>query len=189
MAQYEPFEAGVEARGRVIVAIEEGIEQFRDVLAVRRLDPPRLADGVPRGGGKPVVEHVRLDLFEVGDAEFDAVRADEFHAVVLRRVVRGRDHDRRAGRLAGVADGARGRRRAEAVDVDADALESARGRVRKHLAGRAGVPGDDGAVGLPDRAGRLGDPEDELGRQAVADDAPSAARTEQSHYVSLFGPA
>jgi hypothetical protein len=30
MAQYEPFEAGVEARGRVIIAIEEGIEQFRD---------------------------------------------------------------------------------------------------------------------------------------------------------------
>ena len=48
MAQYEPFEAGVEARGRVIVAIEEGIEHFRDAhreavgaaLAEKGIDDP-----------------------------------------------------------------------------------------------------------------------------------------------------
>jgi len=52
MAQYEPFEEGVEARGRVIIAIEEGIDRFRDahrervdsVLSAKGIDDPNPDD-------------------------------------------------------------------------------------------------------------------------------------------------
>ena len=78
MAQYEPFEAGVEARGRVIVAIEEGIEQFRDThrevvraaLAEKGIDDPEPDDWYAQAA--------ELDVL--------ATIADEFGPHVLDRL-------------------------------------------------------------------------------------------------------
>jgi hypothetical protein len=71
MAQYEPFEASVEARGRVIVAIEEGIDNFRDahretvqaVLSSKDIDDPNPDDWYAQAA--------ELDALETIAEEFD----------------------------------------------------------------------------------------------------------------------
>jgi hypothetical protein len=70
MAQYEPFEEGVEARGRVIVAIEEGLSRFRDeyrtrvrtALTERNIDDPDPDGWYPQAAELDVLETVAEEL-------------------------------------------------------------------------------------------------------------------------------
>jgi hypothetical protein len=100
VARDEPFEAGVEARGRVIVAIEEGIEQFRDAhreavrtaLTERGIDDPNPDDWYPQAA--------ELDVL--------ATVADEFGPHVLDRLgERIPSVARWPNGVSGVADGLR----------------------------------------------------------------------------------
>ena len=81
--------------------------------------------------------------------ELVAVRAEDFHAVVLVRVVRGGEHDAGCGAhgLGEVGDGGRGER-ADHEDVHAHRNEAAGEGGFEHVAGNAGVFADENAVAV-----------------------------------------
>jgi len=70
MAQYEPFEEGIEASGRVIVAIEEGVARFRETyrqrvqaaLLERGIDDPDPDDWYAQAAELDVLATVAEDL-------------------------------------------------------------------------------------------------------------------------------
>lgn len=70
MTRYEPFEEEVEARGRVIVAIEEGIARFREtyrkrveaVLSARGIDDPEPDGWYDQAAELAVLETIAEDL-------------------------------------------------------------------------------------------------------------------------------
>ncbi|WP_251342970.1 hypothetical protein [Haloplanus halophilus] len=70
MAQYEPFEEGVEARGRVIIAIESGLSRFREeyrtrvraALSEKGIDDPNPDDWYPQGAELDVLATIAEEL-------------------------------------------------------------------------------------------------------------------------------
>jgi hypothetical protein len=70
MVQYEPFEGGVEARGRTVLAIEEGISRFRDeyrtrvrtVLSKQGIEDPEPDDWYAQEAELDVLETIAEDL-------------------------------------------------------------------------------------------------------------------------------
>ena len=102
-------------------------------------------------------------------------RAEELHAVVLRRVVRGRDDD---AELLGQERDRRGREHAPEDSYAAGRRDAARDRLLELGAGSARVASDqDSPTAAPERR-RLPDPLDELGRQVDADDPADPVRSE-----------
>jgi hypothetical protein len=70
MSQFEPFDDGVEARGRVIIAIEEGLTRFREeyrsrvrrVLAEKGIDDPDPDDWYAQDAELDVLRTIAAEL-------------------------------------------------------------------------------------------------------------------------------
>ena len=111
----------------------------------------------------------RLDRLLGGVGELEAVGAEELDAVVLERVVRGRDHHPEIGAHRAREHAHRRRRhRADEEDVHADRGEARGQRRLEHVARAAGVLADQHPVGVAAvgevAPGRLPEPERRLGR-------------------------
>ena len=142
-----------------------------DVAAAGVVDAVGLADlrGRQRRGFGFVAHDVALDEgFEVV-GELVAVRAEDFHAVVLVRIVGGGDHDAGDGshRFRQVGDGGRGHG-ADEVNVHSHGNEAAGDGGFQHVAGNAGVLADEhavaaGAVGAEDVGDGLAHAQGDLG--------------------------
>ncbi len=101
----------------------------------------------------------RFDLVLDLVGQLVAVRPEQLDAVVVERIVRGRDHDAEIGAHRAGQHGDRGRRhRAEQQHVHADRGEARDQRGLDHVAGEPGVLADDHAVAV------LAAPEHEPGR-------------------------
>ena len=152
---------------------EVGAEALDDVLEVavgrdadpvdrrRRLAPERRA--APRS--PPPTSSVSLL----------PVAVEELDAVVLGRVVRGRDDDAEVERE---QRHRRGRQDAGEHGVAARGDDAARERLLELRAGAARVAADEDAAAAGPERRRLAEPLDELGGQVLADDAPDAVRAE-----------
>ena len=139
----------------------------------------RLARPSSRALGQPL-GHVgvdqRLDLMLDLVGQLVAVRAEQLDAVVVERIVRGRDHDAEVGaHRAGQHGDGRRRHRAEQQHVHADRGEAGDQRGLDHVAGKPRILADDDAMAVlaaaEDEAGRLAD----LERQFRRDHAVGAA--------------
>ena len=161
-----------------------------DVAVLRVVD----ALGAAELGRGELLRQVALDqlldlaLDLVG--ELEAVRPEQLDAVVVVRVVRGRDHDAEVGAHGAREHGDRRRRhRAGQQHVHADRGEAGDQRGLDHVAGEAGVLADQHAVAvlaaLEDQAGGLPDLEREFGRDHAVGAAANAIGTEifASHAV------
>jgi len=159
----------------------DGREQLLDVQVGGVVDVRDLARLVPGDGREVLGEEAFLDPFERPQGELDAVGADQFHAVVLRGIVRGSDHQPRDALAFAVGLQPRRREHPQPVDVGADAREAALGGTREHPPGLAGVPGQRGTVRVPDGPGGRGDLHDELRIEVLVCHAADATRPEDLH--------
>ena len=124
-----------------------------------------------------------LDLFLGLVGQLVAVRAEQLDAVVVERIVRGRDHHAEVGAHRAHQHRDAGRRdRAGEQHVHADRGEARRQRVLDHVAGKARVLADQHAVpvlaGLIDEPDRLPDLQGEIGRDHAIGAAANAVRSE-----------
>ncbi len=135
----------------------------------------------------------RLDLLLEGVGELVPVAVEELDAVVLRRVVRGRDHDAQVER----EQGDRRRRQHSGEDgVATGGNDTARERLLELGPGAARVAADEDATAAgPERRG-LAELLDELDGQVLAEDPPDSVGAEEpphkgvsaSRTAGLCGP-
>ena len=112
-----------------------------------RLARPSEADLASRFGEIAVHQLFDLQLDVVG--QLVAVRAEQLDAVVVVRIVRGRDHHAEVGaHRAGQHGDRRRRHRAGQQHVHADRGEAGHHRVFDHVAGEAGVLADQHTVAM-----------------------------------------
>ena len=150
------------------------------------VQPRGTADHV--GSRQPVAEvgrHQRLDLGLRLVGQLEPVRPEQLDAVVLERVVRGRDHDAEVGPQAARQQGHRRRRqRPHQRHVDAGGQEAGHQRAFDHVAGQPRVLAQHHAVPMaaaPEpQAGRLTQPLRDLdGHRRGVGGAPDPIRPEQ----------
>ncbi len=172
-----------------------------DVTPAPVLDAPRPADLGRLGERNVAILDQRLDLHLVGIGELVAVRAEQLDAVIIIRIVAGRDHDAqvRAHRGGEHGDGGRGNG-AELDHVHADAGESGNQRILDHVAREARVLADHDAVammaaqemaagGHADAHRHLGGHGSLVGAAANAVRAEIAPAHGRSLVLSRFGPS
>jgi hypothetical protein len=144
--------------GRAVGAVDHHLERVEadvvrqrlldrvDVATARVLDPSRAAD-VAILRERDVAFHQPLDRFLVSVAELEAIGAEQLDAVVVVRVVAGRDHHPEVGaHLAGEQRDRRGRQRPGQYHVHSHAGEPGDERGLHHVARQAGVLADDHAM-------------------------------------------
>ncbi len=156
-----------------------------DVACLCRFVAMRPADvAAARQLARQVLLHQVLDVGLDLVAELVAVWAEQFDAVVVVGVVRGRDHDAEVGAQRTRQHGhGRRRHRAEEVDVHPYRGEAGRERILDQIARAARVLADDNAVAMVAahefEAGRHADLERQVRRQLVAiGKAPDAVGAE-----------
>ena len=112
---------------------EGRLDEF-DIAVPALVDPLGAAD-IGRAGKLDLLFQKLLDGRLVGVRQLEPVGAEQLDAVVVERVVRGRDHDPEIGahRMSQVPDG-RGRHRAEQEHVHAGRGETGGQRVFQHVA-------------------------------------------------------
>ncbi len=128
-----------------------------DVALLRALDARGAADAV--GGGQQLARvgvDQLLDLALGLVGELVAVGIEQLDAVVVERVVRGRDHHAEIGAQRARQHGDGGRRhRAEQEHVHADGGEARHQRRLEHVAGQARVLADHDAVAVRCRVWKI----------------------------------
>ena len=157
-----------------------------DVAVLHAVDALGAAEIV--AGGEAVGEigiEQRLDLLLDLVAELEAVGPEQLDAVVVVRIVRGRDHDAEIGAHRARQHADRRRRdRAGEQHVHADRGEARDQRVLDHVAGEAGVLADQHAMAVlavaEHEARGLSDLERELRRDDLVGPAANAVGTEIS---------
>jgi hypothetical protein len=162
-----------------------------DIAAPRVLDPAGATDVLGRGE-REVLADQRLDRELVLVRELEAIGAEQLDAVVLIRVMAGRDHHADVGaQLAGQQRHGRGRHRPQQHDVHTDAGEARDHRVLQHVARQASVLADHHAVAVrpaqETRARRLADfHRGRRGHYAAIGASPNAVGAEElsSHGAS-----
>ena len=135
----------------------------------------------------------RLDLLLEGVGELVPVAVEELDAVVLRRVVRGGDHDAQVEREQGDR-----RRRQDSGEngVAACGNDTARERLLELRPGAARVAADEDAAAAGPERRSLAELLDELGGQVLAEDPPDSVGAEEpphkgvsaSRTAGLCGP-
>ena len=165
------------------IARQRALGEF-DVAVVNAVDALGAAEFGALG---EALDHVAVDqrfdvvLGLVG--KLVAVGPEQLDAVVVERIVRGRDHDADVGphRARQHGDG-RGRHRAEQQHVHADRGEARDQRRLDHVAGQPGILADHHAMAMlaaaEHKAGRLSDLERQLRRDHAVGAAANAVGTE-----------
>ena len=191
-----PERAGRDAVGGAVGAVEDDAQALErkvarqralgefDVAVVHAVDALGAAEVAALGHA---LGHVAVD--QAFDLALDlvrklvAVRAEQLDAVVVERVVRGRDHHPQVGaHRAGEHGDGRGRHRPELQHVHAHGGEAGDQRRLDHVAGKPGVLADHDAMAVlaaaEDEAGCLPDLERQLGRDHAIGAAANAVGTE-----------
>ena len=153
-----------------------------------RLDEVARVDDPPEPGVADAAEVVGspdqlLQFILDGIVELEAVAVEDLEAVVVGRVVRGRDHDPADERAAAGQEGeGRGGHDADLMDVDAEAGRPGRDGRHEHVAGATGVLADDErSPTLPEVAGGGSTEVEREGRLEIdVGDATDPVRPEQS---------
>ena len=167
--------------------VTEALLRVFDVTSPRVIDAGGLAD---RRADHPAAlrprEHLRLDPCLQVVRELVAVGSENLQPVVLKRIVRGRDHHACAAAHALREVGDRRRRhRTHQEDVHARGNQSAGERRLEHVAGDARILADDdpvavGTLGPQDLGNRLTYAKGDFGRDRILiRRATNAVRTEE----------